>query len=153
MDLYQYLKMDHQFVSKLFKQFEKSELLDRKKQIITMLCNELLAHAESEQMTFYRVLEQDPLTKPLAIHGKREHQDIEDHIRYILNAKSFGVSWQSRVKKLQDVVSHHVKEEEGAIFRKAKKVLSEKDAAVIKEKMHYLKENLLRKLQKKLYFH
>jgi hypothetical protein len=34
MDIYEYLKLDHDHVSHLFKQFSKSDLIIRKKQII-----------------------------------------------------------------------------------------------------------------------
>lgn len=46
-------------------------------------------------------------------------------------------------------MEHHVREEEGDVFNKAKKVLSKEQAWEIKEKMHYLKGNFLLWLDKK----
>ncbi|KTD06900.1 hemerythrin domain-containing protein [Legionella jamestowniensis] len=140
MDIYDYLKMDHAKVSHLFQLFEKSESIERQQQIVALISKELLVHAHAEQETFYKYLAQHPATKDLAEHGKKEHVEIEEQIGS-LNGKT-GKTWQKAVLKLKDIVDHHVNEE-GKIFRKAKKVLSENEALIIKEKMHYLKGKFL----------
>ena len=148
MDIYEYLKLDHQHVSKLFKQFEKSNSKIRKQQIVKMICQELLVHAHSEQDTFYKVLEQYQTAEDEALHGEKEHREIEEQINKVLKSKDFGSSWIEKVKKLKELVDHHVSEEEGKIFKKAKKVISDHEAMVIKEQMHYLKQELLLKMKK-----
>ncbi|KTC67775.1 DNA nickase [Legionella birminghamensis] len=148
MDIYDYLKMDHEKVNHLFKLFEKTSLLKRQHEIVTLISKELLVHAHSEQETFYKVLAQHPLTSDIASHGKKEHLEIEEQINIIDNAWG-SEQWPEAVLKLKEIVEHHVKEEEGEIFRKAKKVISDKDAIIIKEKMHYLKGMFLVWLDKK----
>lgn len=145
MDIYDYLKWDHDQVSQLFKQFEKSDLEVRKKQIMALIAQELLIHAQSEQETFYQTLENYSETRDVALHGREEHQEITDLINLIVNANKFGAAWEKKVIELKNIVEHHVNEEEGEIFKKAKKVLSEDDAYTLKEKMHYLKQQLLLK--------
>lgn len=145
MDIYDYLKWDHEQVSQLFKQFEKSDLEVRKKQIMALIAQELLIHAQSEQETFYQTLENYPETRDVALHGREEHQEITDLINLIVSANKFGAAWEKKVIELKNIVEHHVNEEEGEIFKKAKKVLSEDDAYILKEKMHYLKQQLLLK--------
>lgn len=148
MDIYDYLKLDHDHVAQLFKQFEHSTLLDRKKQIVALITQELIVHAHSEQETFYQALKKFDLTKEEVLHGQKEHKEIEDQINLIVNSKEFAASWVKKVEKLKEIVDHHVKEEEGAIFKHAKKVLSKEDAYIIKEEMHYLKQSLLLSLKK-----
>jgi hypothetical protein len=46
------------------------------------------------------------------------------------------------------LVEHPVNDEEGKIFRKAKKVLSDEDSFVIREQMHDYKEKMLEKMEK-----
>lgn len=147
MDIYDYLKLDHEQVSQLFKFFEKSDSSARQQQIAAMICQELVIHADSEQDTFYKALENHETTKDLASHGKKEHQEIEDQIRKIQETKGVDAAWKKKVTKLKDLVEHHVREEEGPIFRKAKKVLSDEEAYILKEKMHYLKMQLLRGIE------
>ncbi|AUH74281.1 hemerythrin domain-containing protein [Legionella sainthelensi] len=151
MNIYEYLKLDHEHVSQLFHQFEKSKILTRKKQIVFLIAQELLVHAHSEQETFYRALQLFETTKENAVHGKKEHKEIEEQINLILHSQEFGASWVKKVEKLKEIVEHHVKEEEGAIFTKAQKVLSKEDAYDLKEKMHYLKQYLLLSLKKESY--
>lgn len=148
MNIYEYLKLDHEHVAKLFKQFEASDLPERKHQIVELISQELLIHAHSEQETFYKALKQFESTEEEAMHGQEEHQEIEAQIKLVMSSKEFGASWVKKVEKLKEIVEHHVREEEGPIFRHAKKVLTEEDAYVLKEQMHYLKQHLLLALKK-----
>lgn len=149
MDIYEYLKLDHEHVAKLFKQFENAESLTRKKQIIALISQELTVHADAEQATFYMMLENFEDTKNDAIHGEDEHEEIKQNIAVVLFAKKWGPSWHQNVIKLKEIVEHHVKEEEGTLFKKAKKILTEEDAWELKEKMHYLKQHLFLELSPK----
>ncbi|MBA3535900.1 MAG: hemerythrin domain-containing protein [Tatlockia sp.] len=144
MDIYDYLKLDHANVAQLFKYFEKSDSSSRQQQIVAVICQELFVHAKSEQDTFYKVLENYETTKEMASHGEKEHSEIYEQIKKINESKGVDAAWKKKVIKLKELVEHHVKEEEGAIFRKAKKVLTEEEAYILKEKMHYLKMQLLR---------
>ncbi|CEK10050.1 hemerythrin domain-containing protein [Legionella hackeliae] len=148
MDIYEYLKMDHEKVNHLFKLFEKTKSQKRAKEIVAFISQELLVHAHSEQETFYRALTQHPKTNEIALHGEKEHREIEEQIQSI--NQSAGKHWKEKVLKLKDIVEHHVKEEEGAIFDKAKSVLSEKEALILKEKIHYLKGKFLIWLEKRV---
>lgn len=148
MNIYDYLKLDHEHVANLFKQFENSQVLERRKQIVALISIELMVHAHSEQETFYRALKQFETTKEEAFHGQKEHKEIEDQISLVLHSKEFGSSWVKKVEKLKDIVEHHVKEEEGTIFTEAQKVLSPEHAYDLKEQMHFLKQQFLLSLQK-----
>lgn len=148
MDIYDYLKMDHDHVDKLFKQFEKSKIPARQVQIVTLIAQELLVHAKSEQETFYKALEPHFESRPEVLHGKKEHAEIEAQIVEVLDSKNTGSGWHKKVEKLKELVQHHVKDEESSIFKEAKKVLSENEAYELKEQMHYLKQDLLRRLEK-----
>lgn len=140
MDIYDYLKMDHRKVSDLFKQFKKTESFERKKEIIDFLARELLIHAKSEEETFYKVLEKFSESRADALHGEKEHKDIEDQLNIVMShAKETKAELVNKVEKLQEIVDHHVEEEESEIFDKAKEVLSQAEACAIKEKMHHRK--------------
>lgn len=147
MDIYDYLKMDHEKVVHLFKLYEKATLPQRKIEILTYLTKELMVHAHAEQETFYKALLQHPASKEEIKHGEKEHHEIEEQIK-IVNESS-GQSKDDEVLKLKNMVEHHVHEEEGEIFKLAKKVLRENDALVLKEKMHSLKGKFLLWLDKK----
>lgn len=143
MDIYDYLKTDHERVAQLFKQFEDTDIIVRKEQIVALIAQELTLHAESEQATFYKVLEQFETFKEDVLHGEKEHQDIKAQLAKVVQLQILDATWIKDVEKLKELVEHHVNEEEGTIFKQAKKVLSNEDAYEIKEKMHFLKQTLL----------
>lgn len=145
--IYEYLKMDHQKVADWFSQFEKAPSKERKHAIVEMIADELLVHAHSEQETFYRVLKKYYESEEAAFHGQEEHEEIEQQIALIRSSTSQGNAWEKRVLKLKDLVEHHVKDEEGKIFKKAKKVLSDEETIAIKEQMHFLKMKMMRKIK------
>lgn len=146
MDIYDYLKMDHEKVAHLFKLFEKSKILKRKQEIVSRITTELLVHAHAEQEILYKKLLQFHESAEDVLHGEKEHKEIEEQIKKINSAK--GASWEKAVLKLKDLVEHHVKEEEHEMFKQAKKVLSKDDALILKEKVHYLKGSFLLWLDK-----
>lgn len=147
MDIYEYLKLDHKHVSELFTQFDNAPSTIRKHQIAAMIVRELSVHADSEEATFYHVLEKFELSHDDVKHGEKEHREIKNQINKILDSE-VGSSLDKKIEKLKALVEHHVKEEEGTIFKKAKKVISQEEAFEIKEQMHYLKQQLLREFDK-----
>ena len=153
MNIYDYLKKDHREVSNLFAQFKKEKNTPRKKEIVDTLCQELFVHSHAEQETFYRAMKHHPLTKDDAIHSIDEHQEIEDQLEQVLSSTDFGAAWEKRVLKLQDLVEHHVKEEENFIFSEAKQIFSPEEAVALKEKVHNHKQKLLKTIQKRLANH
>lgn len=148
MDIYKYLKLDHAHVAHLFKQLKHADCNTRKRQIVSFIAQELIAHAESEQETFYKTLEAHLKNSEEVKHGEKEHKEIEKQIHKIFHEKSPSETWNNDVKRLQEIVDHHVKEEESKIFKVARQVLSKEDAYYIKEKMHYLKHKILPIIQK-----
>jgi 2-succinyl-5-enolpyruvyl-6-hydroxy-3-cyclohexene-1-carboxylate synthase len=75
----------------------------------------------------------------MAQHGGKEHDEIEDVIEDLKKMKTTNKAWEHKVEKLKELVEHHVKDEEGKMFKEVKKVLTVEDALIIKEQMHYLK--------------
>ncbi len=138
-DIYEYLKNDHKKVADLFKLFEKTKESKVKVEIVENIVQELMLHAETESATFYKLLEQYEVSHEAAEHGQEEHNEIEEMIEKVVSFKSPSKAWEAQVKQLKKLVEHHVYDEEGKIFRKAKKVLSEEDALELKYKMHYMK--------------
>lgn len=143
MDIYEYLKKDHRKVSELFKQFEKTKDTLYKTEIVALLAKELILHSESEENTLYKYLEHHDQTESIVKHSETEHSDITKQLAEVVKTQKTDGNWERKVKKLKELVDHHVKEEEGKLFRRAKKVLSKEEALRMKEKMHDYKEKLL----------
>ena len=144
-DIYEYLKLDHKKVAKLFKLYETSFSEKNKLEIIDMLNKELTVHALSEEETFYKILEQNSKSRKEALHGEEEHQKIKNKLAEITKIQHANKSLDNKVQELKKIVEHHVSEEEGKIFSEAKDILTKEEAYILKEQMHYLKGKIILK--------
>jgi hypothetical protein len=143
MDIYDYLKMDHKKVAKLFKLYETAKTDRNKLEIFEMINKELRVHADSEAETFYRALELHKKSEDEALHGEEEHYAIKAKLQEIFNLGNFHPSMDKKMLELKALVEHHVSDEEGKTFKVAKKIFSKEEAIVLKLQMHDLKEKLL----------
>lgn len=143
MDIYEYLKLDHQKVAKLFDLYETAISKRNKLEIFEMIKKELLVHADSEAETFYRALEANRKSEDEALHGEQEHREIKNKLEEISTLKNPDNGMDKKIIELKKLVEHHVSDEEGRIFNIAKKVLTEEQAYILKEQMHAEKERLI----------
>ena len=145
-NIYDYLKADHEKVADLFKQFEKAETLNQKFDYISYLIKELLVHAEAESAIFYKALEKHYKSDEDAWHGEEEHLKIAKKIYEILDDVYLDKAWEDKILQLKKLVEHHVSEEEGKVFKHAKKVFNDDEAYILREKMHDMKERILTRI-------
>lgn len=125
--IYGLLKLEHKDVKKLFKQIVENE--SYQENVYSQIKRALTLHMEGEEKLLYPRLENDEETRLSILEAYEEHDvakkvmnDIED------SSDNDGVA---KVKVLSDVVDHHVEEEEGELFKKARNILSTDDAREI----------------------
>ena len=141
MDIYTYLHKDHLKVSKLFKEITASKDQKEREMLFLEIKKELELHADPERDTFYKALEKKPKGEEDAEHGIEEHKEIKKALKAISSSKHDG-EWLINVGKLIHIVEHHVEDEESTMFEDGKKIISEKQAALLAEEMESLKEKM-----------
>ena|SRR6476620_12315517 len=144
-DIYEYLKLDHRNVEKIFKLYSNATTDRNKLEIVAMLNKELTVHAVSEEDTFYKILEHHKESKKEALHGEHEHQKIKDKLSELMNITQVNKQLDEKVQQLKELVEHHVSDEEGKIFGEAKDVISKEEAHNLKLQMHDLKGKIILK--------
>jgi hemerythrin superfamily protein len=137
------LKSDHQKVKELFDNFEDSKNSASQAKIVASALQELKVHATIEEELFYPSLRQEIEDED----GMMSEADEEHHVAKVLiaeleNMKGDEKHWEAKFKVLAESVRHHIKEEEGKIFPKARK--TDIDFATLGERMSELKEKLTR---------
>jgi len=142
MNIYTYLKKDHEKVEMLFEDIIEASSYPKREQLFNQLKEELLVHAKSEHNTFYKTLKKYEDLKELIKHADKEHAEIENYLEQLSSLSSKEAKWLVLLGELKYSVQHHVKEEEGNIFSHAKKVLSKEDAQVLVEQMEKAKEKI-----------
>lgn len=142
MNIYTYLKKDHLTVAELFEKILSSKSFEKRKTLFQELENELLIHAEAEDKTFYKALKAYEETAEIIGHAKEEHREIEGYIKKISGLSIESEKWLEQFGEFKHSVTHHVKEEEGEIFKKAKKVLTAEQETQLAIDMAALKDQL-----------
>lgn len=119
------LKADHAAVKKLFKEYEKlckEEADDEEKgELATRICQELTVHATIEEELFYPALRDAIDEQDLLDEAEVEHASAKDLISQIEQMNAGDELFDAKVTVLGEYINHHVKEEEGEMFKEARK--------------------------------
>ena len=135
------LKADHEAVSQLFAEYEKTRSVSNKKALVAEICTALTVHAQIEEEIFYPAVKAALKDKVLVPEATVEHAGIKDLIAQLEGAQADGEMYDAKVKVLSEYVKHHVKEEQNEMFPKAK--ASSLDMAELGVRMAARQEELL----------
>jgi hemerythrin superfamily protein len=125
------LMADHKKVKKLFSDFDKlkEEGSDEDKSaIVEQLCNELKVHTELEEEIFYPAVRKAIDDSDLMDEALVEHAGAKDLVAQLEDASFDDELYDAKVTVLGEHIDHHVKEEEGDMFPKAKKAKVDTEA-------------------------
>ena len=143
--IYNYLKKDHRAVNALFKKIMLAEDKQARFEIYKILYQELMAHAHSEQKTFYKALNKTKKGEEEAQHATHEHKEIEAILKKLLKPLKNDLEWLIVLGELKYRVEHHVNEEETEIFPIAKKIISTTQEFSLTNDMILEKEKIILK--------
>ncbi len=93
MNIYSYLKKDHQKVATLFDKVIHANTKISRKTLFEELKEELLLHAESEHHTFYKALKSYPETKEIVQHGDKEHSEVKNYLARLDEREKDSKEW------------------------------------------------------------
>ena len=137
------LTEDHKKVKKLFSDFEKSkEEADtaEKAALVKEICNELSVHAKVEEEIFYPAIRESTDEEALMDEADVEHATAKSLIAELEAMKPGDDHYDAKVTVLGEYIDHHVKEEQGEIFKKARS--AKVDLAELGERITRRKEEL-----------
>src|SRR6185436_18745620 len=137
------LKEDHEKVKDLFERFEETNGSATKAKIVSEALKALKVHATIEEELFYPALRQ----KIDDEDGIMDEANEEHHVAKVLMAELEEMTgdeghWEAKFKVLAESIRHHIKEEEGTMFKQAKKTDIDFDA--LGSQMATLKQKLMR---------
>jgi len=142
------LKADHKEVNGLFKQYEKmadaEADAEERQTLAEQICDMLTVHATIEEEIFYPAARESAVDSDLLDEAEVEHASAKDLIAQIKGMSPDDELYDAKVKVLGEYIEHHVKEEEGEIFPKAKK--GGLDMAALGAEIAMRKEELMAEL-------
>jgi len=124
-DIFEELHNEHEKVSGLIASLEST---GRDEMTVKTLQSELSSHAEAEEQVFYKRLEGEAETRDVVAEGYEEHRTIARLLTQLGGAGMGADLFDSILKEFKESVEHHVEEEEGTLFEKARPLLSEGEA-------------------------
>ena len=137
------LKADHEAVSQLFAEYEKTRSVANKKFLVAEVCTALSVHAQIEEEIFYPAVKAALKDKLLVPEATVEHAGVKELIAQLEGVEPDGEMYDAKVKVLSEYVKHHVKGEQTEMFPKAK--ATSLDLVALGERMAARKEALLAK--------
>jgi len=125
--IYDILKAEHRQVADLTQQ----AMRDSSKESFLKIKAKLDPHMMGEEKLFYPLLEQKSELCELVNHAYEEHNEIRSVSSELESMDPSSSNWVSKLKELDETVSHHVEEEENKVFPEAQRVMSEDKAQQI----------------------
>ena len=141
MNAFTLLKTDHKKVAGIFEKLEPTTErgVKTREELFAQLKNELDVHARIEEEIFYPALKEADKTHDIVLEGYEEHAVVKTLLGELDELSKADETWGAKLKVLQENVEHHVEEEEGEMFPKAKEVLSAEEIEALGERLELAK--------------
>ena len=144
MDAFKLLKQDHEKVSGIFEKLEPTteRAVKTREELFTQLKQELDVHAQIEEQIFYPAIKDADETHEITLEAYEEHAVVKQLLAELDAESKETEEWGAKLTVLKENVEHHVEEEEGEMFSKAKKVLSSEQLEELGTRMEEAKQQL-----------
>jgi len=141
MNAFQLLKEDHKKVAGIFEKLEPTTErgVKTREELFAQLKSELDVHAWVEETIFYPALKEADETHDIVLEGYEEHKVVKTLLAELDSLAKDKEEWGAKLKVLQENVEHHVEEEEGEMFKNARKVLTGAQAEELGARMEAAK--------------
>jgi len=142
MSILNLLKDDHREVLDLCEQMEETTDRGAKKrqQLFEEMRTSLLAHSHAEQKIFYKPLLEQGDDPDTLLEAEVEHQVVERLLDDIAATDVSDEKWVAKITVLKELLQHHIKEEEGSVFKEARKAFDKKELDAMGEAFEQAKE-------------
>src|SRR6476469_371831 len=132
MEIYTALKNDHKLVKQILKKQEKTEETDvqERKELLIELKEALVPHSRAEEQVLYDRLKKSDVKEAdeLAFEGYEEHAVVDRLLEQLEMTSPDDKKWTALISVAKENLEHHIKEEEEALFKKAKKAFERSQA-------------------------
>jgi hemerythrin-like domain-containing protein len=142
MDALELLKDDHKRMKKLLNEVEETNRSEaqRRRELYRQIRSELKLHERMEETLLYPELKQHEETREITLEGFEEHHAANLILDELCDVPVGDETWGPKAKVLKEMIEHHIEEEEGEMFKGAKRVLGKERLEEIGQRMQQMKE-------------
>lgn len=151
MNIYALIKKDHEEARDMMEEILAARDRPREcEELIRELKTAILAHAKSEEKTFYSALKKaaDAQLAEEVPHLKKDHKQVEMLFEKIDSLKAGDALWWETFGEIRMGLLHHMEEEEKEIFKEARQEFDAQDAQDMGEEMRELEEKWKQQLER-----
>jgi len=141
MNAFAMLKADHEKVAGILETIEGTteRAAKGRDELFARLKAELDLHAMIEEEIFYPALEETEEARDITLEAYEEHRLVKQLLSELEAEPKDTEEWTAKFTVLKENIEHHVEEEEGEMFKKARKALSEEEIESLGEQLQEAK--------------
>jgi hypothetical protein len=148
MDAIALLKADHDKLKKLLTALESTTErgIKTRSELFATIKGELVVHEAIEEEIFYPALKEHPKARDIVLEGFEEHHVVDLLMGELERLPVDDESWGAKAIVMKENIEHHIEEEEGDMFVKARQVFDKTELADLGERMEARKRSAKQEL-------
>jgi hypothetical protein len=137
MDALKLLKQDHETVKKILKDLDETTERGVKTRttLFAKLKRELTIHEILEEEILYPAFEEQAKLKDIVMEGYQEHHVVDLILGEISALSPDDEKWGAKLSVAKENVEHHIEEEEGEMFKKARQLFDQSELEQLGERL------------------
>lgn len=136
-DAIEILEREHRRFEDLLKQGEETteQARSTRRELLKTLTVELNAHELMEEKVLYPALQAHPQAREIVLEGYQEHHVADLIVKELHDVATNDEVWGAKFKVLKEGLEHHIKEEEGNMFRLARGIFARQELRMLAARM------------------
>jgi hemerythrin-like domain-containing protein len=145
MDALALLKDDHDKVKKMLEELDATtERAEKTRtELFEKLKRDLTIHETIEEEILYPALKEFSKTRDITLEAYEEHHVVDQIVGELEATPVSDETWGAKLTVMKENLEHHIEEEEGDMFKKARQVMDRADLDELGERMDARKRELL----------
>src|SRR5215210_9484788 len=143
MNAIEFLKEDHNKVSRLFQKVKATEDSEHR-ELFEKIKEELEVHTHIEETIFYPKMKEEEELEDIVLEGIEEHHQAKIFLRELANLTDDSQKFEPKLKVLMEDITHHVQEEEGEMFPDVEEILGAEELEKLGAQMEEEKKKFMK---------
>ena len=145
MNPFELLKADHKKVADLMDKLEKTTErgIKTREELFGKIQEELEIHTHIEETIFYPFLQKEKETEDITREAFEEHKVVKTLLAELDSLNKDDEQWLPKFTVLKENIEHHVEEEEGEMFKEARKAVDKDDLERLGDQMNTEKTRMM----------
>lgn len=145
MNPFELLKQDHKKVADLMEKLEKTTErgVKTREELFGKIQEELEIHTHIEETILYPVLQKEKDTEDITREAFEEHKVVKTLLAELAELNKDDEQWLPKFTVLKENVEHHVEEEEGEMFKEARKAIEKEELEQLGDQLNAEKTRMM----------